>query len=104
MTELLYQTDSYLKEFDARISGVEVAARALILDRSAFYPGGGGQPYDVGSLQVGDMTLPVLHLKKQGDDVLHFVGGEDPLPPLKTPVTGRVDWERRHKLMRTHTA
>lgn len=104
MTELLYQTDSYLREFDATVSGAAADLRAVILDRSAFYPGGGGQPCDFGSLLVNGITYPVEKVKKQGEDVLHFLGGDAPLPPPGSASHGTLDWERRYKLMRTHTA
>jgi len=104
MTELLYQTDSYLQEFDARLESVLAEERAVVLDRSAFYPGGGGQPCDFGTLTVGDMTYPVDKVKKQGDDVLHFLGGDLPLPSIGANSHGTLDWARRYELMRTHTA
>lgn len=104
MTELLYQTDSYLQEFDARVLSVLPEERSVILDRSAFYPGGGGQPCDFGSLKVGDVIYPVEKVKKQGDDVLHFLGGTSPLPSAGSASHGTLDWARRYKLMRTHTA
>ncbi len=100
MTELVYQTDSYLKEFDATVTGVE--GNAVALDRSAFYPGGGGQPNDVGSLQAGDQVWPVVKVRKAGDTVWHDVQGMPPAPG--TLVHGVVEWDRRYKLMRTHTA
>lgn len=53
-TELLYQTDSYLKEFTAHIIAVDTEQGGVMLDRTAFYPGGGGQPNDTGKLYVGD--------------------------------------------------
>jgi misacylated tRNA(Ala) deacylase len=104
MTELLYQTDSYLKEFEAAITSVLMAERAVILDRSAFYPGGGGQPCDFGTLTVDGVTYPVDKVKKQGDDVLHFLGGDQPLPATGATAYGILDWARRYELMRTHTA
>jgi misacylated tRNA(Ala) deacylase len=104
MTELIYQTNSYLKDFDAKISSVLPAERAVVLDRTAFYPGGGGQPCDFGTLTVDGRTYPVNKVKKQGDDVLHFLGGDAPLPSEGTAARGTLDWARRYKLMRTHTA
>jgi len=104
MTELLYQTDSYLKEFDATVLSVLQEERAVILDRTAFYPGGGGQPSDFGFLSVGGITYPVVKVKKQGDDILHCLGAEDPLPILGCASHGTLDWARRYSLMRTHTA
>ncbi len=98
MTELLYQTDSYLREFDAIVSASFPDEKAVALDRSAFYPGGGGQPNDAGKLA----GLNVVKVKKVGNDVLHFLDGA--LPAVGTPVHGVIDWDRRYKLMRTHTA
>jgi misacylated tRNA(Ala) deacylase len=104
MTQLIYQTDSYLQEFDAQIISMDSDARSIILDQTAFYPGGGGQPCDFGSLLVNGVVYPVEKVKKQGDDVLHFVGGDAPLPEPGSASHGTLDWERRYKLMRTHTA
>ena len=104
MTELLYQTDSYLQEFDATIVNILPDERAIVLDRSAFYPGGGGQPCDFGSLTIAGVIYPVEKVKKQGDDVLHFLGGTAPLPTPNSASHGTLDWARRHKLMRIHTA
>jgi misacylated tRNA(Ala) deacylase len=104
MTELLYQTDSYMKEFDASVTAVEAESRAVVLDRSAFYPGGGGQPNDTGQLSLGGTIFRVEKVKKQGSDVLHFLGGDAPLPQVGSQVHGQIDWDLRYKLMRTHTA
>jgi misacylated tRNA(Ala) deacylase len=104
MTELLYQTDSYIREFDAAITSVLTAERAVILDRTAFYPGGGGQPCDFGTLTVGGTVYPVEKVKKQAEDVLHFLGGDAPLPSVGSAARGSLDWARRYELMRTHTA
>jgi misacylated tRNA(Ala) deacylase len=104
MTELLYQTDSYLREFEAQITAADVETRAVQLDRSAFYPGGGGQPHDTGTLRIGDRTLPVLRVKKGPEGIWHYLGGEGDLPRIGERAAGVVDWERRYRLMRTHTA
>ncbi|HKI54028.1 MAG TPA: alanyl-tRNA editing protein [Anaerolineales bacterium] len=104
MTDLLYQTDSYLQKFDATITSVVEEFRAVVLDKTAFYPGGGGQPCDLGSLLVDGVTYPVDKVKKQGDEVLHFLGGDAPLPAPNSASHGTLDWVRRYKLMRTHTA
>jgi misacylated tRNA(Ala) deacylase len=104
MTELLYQTDAYVQEFDANIHTILADERAVVLDRSAFYPGGGGQPCDFGSLTVNSVMYPVTKVKKQGADVLHYLGGEEPLPASNSVSHGILDWSRRYKLMRTHTA
>ena len=104
MTELLYQLDAYLQEFDAVVTTVLPDQRSVVLDRTAFYPGGGGQPCDFGSLTIGSETYPVDKVKKQGDEVLHFLGGDVPLPATGAASHGTLDWARRYKLMRTHTA
>jgi misacylated tRNA(Ala) deacylase len=104
MTELLYQTDSYLQEFDAKVTSILPAERAVVLDRTAFYPGGGGQPCDFGILTIAGATYPVNKVKKQGDDILHFLGGEAALPSVGAASHGTLDWVRRYELMRTHTA
>ncbi len=104
MTDLLYQTDSYLQEFNARVTSILPAERVIVLDRTAFYPGGGGQPCDFGTLTVEGVTYPVDKVKKQGEDVLHFLGGDSPLPAVGADSSGTMDWARRYQLMRTHTA
>ncbi len=98
MTELLYQLDSYLKEFEAVVTNSFPDEKAIALDRTAFYPGGGGQPNDVGILN----GAPVIKVRKTGDVILHVIDGD--LPAVGTKVQGAIDWDRRYKLMRTHTA
>lgn len=99
MTELLYQTDSYVREFAARVVGVDAEQHGVLLDRTAFYPGGGGQPNDAGTLAAGT-TYTVSKVAKGN---VHIVEGGD-LPTVGADAQGIVDWERRYKLMRTHTA
>jgi misacylated tRNA(Ala) deacylase len=98
MTSLLYQTDSYLKEFDATVTRVSDEPRGLILDRTAFYPGGGGQPADVGLIN----GRPLTRIRRVEGQVLHIL--EDELPAVAEAIHGVIDWDRRYKLMRTHTA
>jgi misacylated tRNA(Ala) deacylase len=95
-TELLYLTDAYLRLFNAHV--VEVDGDRVALDRTAFYPTGGGQPHDTGTLG----GRAVVDVRKEGDVAWHRVEG-DP-PAVGDEVEGEVDWERRHPLMRTHTA
>ena len=104
MTKNLYQTDSYLKEFEATVIAIDEENRGIALDQSAFYPGGGGQPADKGIINFGDKILPIKRAKRSGDHIYHFVDGEDALPQVGDVVHGSIDWERRYKLMRTHTA
>ncbi len=100
MTELIYYVDSYVKEFSAKVVSVDEQANAVLLDRTAFYPGGGGQPYDTGKLIAGDKSFIV---KKTSRGNLHVIDG-DLLPTVGTEIQGVIDWDRRYKLMRTHTA
>lgn len=104
MTELLFQTDSYLQEFTAQVVSIDPERRAVMLDRTAFYPGGGGQPHDTGTLQVEGVTYPVEKVSKSPEGIVHILGGGEPLPAVGSEAVGKLDWERRHALMRTHTA
>jgi len=104
MTALLYQTDSYLIEFNAVVTAVDAENRAVLLDRTAFYPGGGGQPADDGEMHSGGVTWPVLRARKSAEGIWHLLGGDGSLPPVGAGVTGKINWERRYQLMRTHTA
>jgi misacylated tRNA(Ala) deacylase len=104
MTELLYHTDSYLKEFDAEVLSLSEDNQGILLDRTAFYPGGGGQPPDTGALVVDGNTYKVKRARNIGGKILHLVEGATPLPTIGATAHGRIDWERRYKLMRTHTA
>ena len=105
MTELLYYRDAYLKEFDATVVQVEVVdgQSRVVLDRTAFYPGGGGQPHDIGWLVVDGHRFDVVKVQKEGGAIVHWLSGDVSLS-LGNSVHGELDWERRYKLMRTHTA
>ena len=105
MTELLYQTDSYLQTFDATVTAIDEANHGVILDRTAFYPGGGGQPADRGTLALDSgASLTVSRARKIGPDLVHLLDGDAPLPAPGALVRGQIDWDRRYRLMRTHTA
>jgi misacylated tRNA(Ala) deacylase len=104
MTTPIYHTDSYTKEFSATIASVDASTCAVVLDQTAFYPGGGGQPCDFGTLEVNGVLYMVEKVKKQGEDILHFLSGAEPLPAPGSASRGILDWARRYKLMRTHTA
>lgn len=94
-TEPLYQDDAYLREFRATVVAAE--DDELVLDRTAFYPTGGGQPHDTGTIADG----AVVGVRKQGSVIWHRLEGATPEPG--TEVRGEIDWNRRHALMRTHT-
>jgi len=100
MTELLYLHDSYLKEFDATV--VDVNGETVTLDRTAFYPGGGGQPPDAGLLRWAGGEARVLEAKKDGASVRHDLEG--PAPSEGQLVHGILDWDRRFAIMRHHSA
>lgn len=100
MTELLYLQDAYLKEFKATV--VDHVDGGVLLDQTAFYPGGGGQPADRGWLTFGDEQSNVAKIRRVSGQPVHFLDGE--LPPLQSRVDGSLDWTRRYQLMRTHTA
>ena len=104
MTELLYQTDSYLQTFEAEVDGLDQENWGISLNRSAFYPGGGGQPADSGILIVGEIHYLIKRAKKIGEQVFHYLETIEDLPSIGTRVEGQIKWERRYQLMRTHTA
>ena len=100
MTELLYHTESYLKEFEASV--INVVDTGVVLDRTAFYTGGGGQPSDSGTLATVDQEYQVSGVQRVDGNLVHQISGDLPRPGSK--VSGVIDWERRYLLMRTHTA
>lgn len=104
MTKLLYQTDSYLKEFQAKVQVVDVESHAVILDQTAFYPGGGGQVPDKGIIKFNGQTSNLVRAKNSPKGLLHIIAENDALPEKGTEITGVIEWERRYKVMRTHTA
>lgn len=104
MTNLLYQLNSYQKEFQAVVQAQDAENHAVILDQTVFYPGGGGQPCDTGVLVHGDTSFTVQRVKKVEGQIYHFIDKEQTLPETGIQVSGRIDWERRYQLMRTHTA
>lgn len=101
MTDLLYLDDSYVETFDATV--ISDHNGEVSLDRTAFYPGGGGQPCDFGRVLAGDKTWRVTKVRKAGPDLLHTLKGDGTLSE-GLALRGELDWERRYQLMRTHTA
>ncbi len=100
MTDLLFHTDSYLKEFEATVT--EVVDDGIVLDRTAFFAGGGGQPCDLGTLRYEGNSYQVTKVGRSKGKVVHFTGLT--APQVGKKVMGRIDWDRRYCLMRTHTA
>ena len=103
-TDPLFSTDAYLKSFEATVVDHDEAGHRIALNRTAFYPGGGGQPHDVGSLTWDGGAGPVVAVKTEGSLIWHVLAPESPLPDPSAELQGELDWERRHLLMRTHTA
>ena len=100
MTEALFLEDSYAREFEAKV--VELSGREVILVRTAFYPGGGGQPPDKGTLGIGPVQASVVDARREGREVVHIL--DDPIPDTVRELKGNLDWERRYAHMRHHTA
>src|SRR5215213_2362712 len=103
MVEELFRQDSYLKDADATVTAVE--ERGVRLDRTIFYPTGGGQPGDSGVLRWdGGEARVVDAVKADGSDVLHVLAPDAPRPAVGAKVQAVLDWDRRYRHMRMHTA
>ncbi len=103
MSENICYADAYARETEAVVVEIDADANAVLLDRTVFYPGGGGQPADTGELiGASGGSWEVTGARKRGEEIWHTVDGEP--PPVRERVTARIDWERRHELMRTHSA
>lgn len=100
-TSRLELADATLREWSATV--LDSTPEGVVLDRSAFYPGGGGQPPDAGVLLWGGVQTRILGVRR-GEDLLLVPHQDDPLPPVGTAVRGAVEDERRTALMRTHSA
>jgi misacylated tRNA(Ala) deacylase len=104
MTELVFRDDAYARSCTARVTAAD--ERGIRLDRTVFYPTGGGQPGDSGTLRLADgTTLAIVDTVKGdgADEVIHVPAQGAALPALGAEVTAEIDWERRHRLMRMHT-
>jgi len=104
MTELVFRDDAYARSCAARVTGAD--ARGIRLDRTVFYPTGGGQPGDSGTLRLASGTTIAIvdTVKGEGpDEVIHVPATGAALPEPGTELTAELDWERRHRLMRMHT-
>lgn len=97
-SELLYITDSYLKEFYAKVT--RIGPRFVVLSQTAFYPEGGGQPSDTGKLIVDGREVKVIKVMKRGDQVFHYLDGDI---MLGSEVHGVIDWDQRFQYMRLHS-
>jgi misacylated tRNA(Ala) deacylase len=100
MTEELFLKDAYLERFEAQVVGLN--GREAILDRTAFYPGGGGQPADKGTLGIGPVRASVVDARREGGSIVHVLNTA--IPDTVRELYGELDWERRYAHMRYHTA
>jgi misacylated tRNA(Ala) deacylase len=105
-TELLFLQDAYLREFDAEVTAVDAETGEVVLERTAFYAGGGGQPNDTGRLvrSSDSRSWQVIAVRKVGPAARHKLEPDDELPAVGDQVHGDIDWDVRYRLMRTHTA
>jgi len=103
MTELLYMKDAesnYIKEFDAIVT--KNKKNYITLDKTAFYPKGGGQPSDVGTISWNQQKSKIKEVLKKGNTIKHIIEGEK--PEIGTKIHAKIDWERRYSHMKMHTA
>lgn len=101
MENALYMNDSYLKEFEATVESVK-DDKFVVLDKTAFYPSGGGQPHDTGVMICNGEEYPVVYVGKFSGKISHEVSKSG--LEVGGKVIGRINWERRYKFMRMHTA
>ena len=102
MTDLLFHKDSYLQSTNATVIKI-VEDNGIVLDRSVFYPGGGGQPHDLGVISIGNQNVAVTKVQNVKGEVIHWVEDNHGITTGQS-VTAEIDWDRRYTLMRTHTA
>jgi misacylated tRNA(Ala) deacylase len=104
-TKLLYYTDSYLREFASEVAAVDGDGHAVALRETAFFPTGGGQPHDTGTLTTGGSAATVIEVnRREGGIVWHSLAPDATLPEVGSVARGEIDWRRRYLLMRIHTA
>lgn len=101
MENALYMKDSYIKEFDGVVENVK-EHKFAVLNRTYFYPSGGGQPHDTGIMRCNDESYPVIYVGKFSGQISHELGRQGLKPGDK--IIGKIDWGRRYRLMRMHTA
>jgi misacylated tRNA(Ala) deacylase len=102
MTDEIYSRDAYETSTDAMV--VDVRDDGVVLDRTVFYPRGGGQPGDTGVLKGDGEDIRVIDTVKSRGDVLHLLAEDSAVPSIGMALRAEIDWARRHTLMRTHTA
>lgn len=106
-TRLLYYENAYVKEFDTRVIKIlkmENGETGVVLDETAFFPGGGGQPRDTGLIENDGMHARVVRVKRHGEMIIHFIDQVSGEIREGDKVRGVIDWNRRYRLMRVHTS
>jgi len=101
MTEALYMNDCYLTEFEAYVTKVE--GNKIFLDKTAFYPTSGGIECDKGEIYYENQIYKVIEVKKENEEIAHYLDSNASFLQGKR-IRGKIDWNRRYKLMRLHTA
>lgn len=101
-TDQLYQKDAYIREFYAKVLEVDRGKNTILLEKTAFYPGGGGQPADHGYIHFSGISSEVEKIIREEGRLWHAIHGE--LPESGQTIQGEINWDRRYQLMRTHTA
>jgi len=100
VTRELFLEDSYRREFRAGVEKMD--GREVILEETAFFPAGGGQPADKGTLGIGPVNAAVVDARREGGDIVHVL--DRAVPDTVKELKGELDWERRYAHMRHHTA
>jgi misacylated tRNA(Ala) deacylase len=103
MTILLYHHDAFLRECTATVIAHASDGHGVVLDQTVCYATSGGQPHDTGTMRAGNSSWQITDVKKTPDGIVHILS-EGELPTVGSTVTCAIDWERRYRLMRTHTA
>lgn len=104
MSELLYMNDCYLKEFEAKIVDISEDKMNIIFNRTAFYPGGGGQPNDTGKIYFNNIEYDIILVERDKEKKIYHKLNKTINANKGDKIRGKIDWERRYKLMRYHTA
>ncbi len=100
MTRELFLEDSYRREFRTDVKKID--GREVVLEETAFFPGGGGQPADKGTIGIGPVNAAVVDARREGGDIVHVL--DRAIPDTVKELKGELDWERRYAHMRHHTA